>query len=114
MDDKRSEKSPLNGNPLIGKWFNGDEDASSVVLTVRVEGDSFAVEAVDGYDEEVGEVYDVQWDGESLSFAVHWKSTGRFGKYRLLALSENRVDLTYTYTHQETWLRLDANGQTVH
>ena len=111
MYDKQSEKSPLNGNPLVGRWFDGDEDASSVVLTVRAEGDSFAVEAVDGYDEEAGEVYDVQWDGESLPFAVHWTSTGRFGKYRLLALSEHRVDLAYTYTRQETWHRLDANGQ---
>jgi hypothetical protein len=73
-------------------------------------GQGFAVQAVDRFDGEEAEVYDVKWDGEILSFATHWLSTGRFVKCRLLALSANRVDFTYTYTQQEMWHRKGAES----
>jgi hypothetical protein len=98
---KKNEKP----HTLVGTWFNADEYETDVEYIVSRAGGSFAVCAVDRFDGENGEVYDVKWDGDALSFAVHWNSTGRLVKARLLAISPNRVDYTYTYTQQETWHR---------
>lgn len=95
-------------HPLVGTWVNGDEYATEVEYQVSRAGRAFAIRAFDRYDAEEAEVYDVKWDGEVLSFATHWPSTGRFVKCRLQALSQNRVGLTYTYTQQEMWHRKGA------
>jgi hypothetical protein len=98
---KKNEKP----HTLVGTWVNGDEYATEVEYIVSSAGEGFAVSVVDRFDGEEGEVYDVRWDGTVLSFAVHWSSTGRLVKARLLAISPNRVDYIYTYTEQETWHR---------
>jgi len=90
---------------LVGTWVNGSEYASEVQFTITRSGDSYAVRARDGYDGEESEVFDTAWNGEVLSFAAHWKSTGRFARYRLLLLSTNRLDVTYTYTDNEMYHR---------
>jgi hypothetical protein len=83
---------------LVGTWFNGDEYASEVEFTITRAGKPYAVRARDRHDGEEGDIFEIAWDGEVLSFAAHWNSTGRFGRYRLLLLSANRIDVTYTYT----------------
>jgi hypothetical protein len=93
---------------LVGTWVDGNEHGSDVEYQVSSAGPVFTVRAVDGYDGEEAEVYDVGWDGQILSFAAHWPSTGRFVKCRLQVLSRNRVDLTYTYSQQEMWHRKRA------
>ena len=93
---------------LVGTWVNGDEYATEVEYQVSSPGQGFTVRAIDRFDGEEAEVYDVKWDGEVLSFATHWPSTGRFVKCRLQAISPNRVDFTYTYTQQEMWHRKGA------
>jgi hypothetical protein len=75
---------------------------------VSAAGKEFTVRAIDRFDGEEGEVSDVKWDGTALSFAVHWKSTGRLVKARLHAISPNRVDYTYTFTQQEMWHRKET------
>jgi hypothetical protein len=90
---------------LIGTWVNGEEYETDVEYIVSAAGEGFAVRAVDRFDAENGEVSDVKWDGNVLSFAVHWNSTGRFVKARFHAISPNRVDFTYTFTQQEMWHR---------
>ena len=102
---KRVQEKNDNPHTLIGTWVNGDEYATEVEYIVSSAREGFAVSAVDRFDGEEGEVYDVKWDGSVLSFAIHWNSTGRFVKARLLAISPNRVDYTYPYTEQETWHR---------
>src|SRR4051794_37718848 len=102
---KRAHKKNEKSHTLVGTWVNGDEYATEVEYIVSYAGGSFAVRAVDRFDGEEGEVYDVKWDGNALSFAVHWNSTGRLMKARLLAISANRVDYTYTYIQQEMWHR---------
>src|ERR1035441_1195955 len=69
-------------HPLTGTWVNGDEYATEVEYQVSAVGQGFTVRAVDRYDGEEAEVYDVKWDGEALSFATHWPFTGRFVKCR--------------------------------
>ena len=101
---KKNEKP----HTLIGTWVNGDEYETDVEYTVSATRTGFAVRAVDRFDGEKGEVSDVKWDGNTLSFAVHWNSTGRFVKARLLAISPNRVDYTYTFTQQEMWHRKES------
>ncbi|TWU29982.1 hypothetical protein [Bythopirellula polymerisocia] len=91
---------------LAGSWHNADEHGTDVVIAVTWEEVLVAVKVVDPSDNEEAEVYDVTWDGEVLAFATHWVSNGRLVKYRMRALSENRVDLTYTYSHRELWHRL--------
>jgi hypothetical protein len=98
---KKNEKPHM----LVGTWFNADEYETEVEYIVSCVEGSFAIRAVDRFDGEEGEVYDVKWDGDALSFAVHWNSTGRLMKARLLTISPNRVDYTYTYTQQELWHR---------
>ena len=102
---KHVHKKNQKPHTLVGTWFNGDEYETEVQYIVSCAGGVFAVRAVDSFDGEEGEVYDVKWDGDALSFAVHWNSTGRLVKARLLAISPNRVDYTYSYTEQETWHR---------
>lgn len=92
-------------HPLVGSWINGDEYATEVEYQVSQKGRTFAVRAVDRCDGEQAEVYDIKRNGQVLSFATHWPSTGRFVKCRLQALSQNRVDLVCTYTLQEMWHR---------
>jgi hypothetical protein len=90
---------------LVGTWVNGDESETAVEYKVSLGARGLAVRAIDRFDGEKAEVYDVKWDGEVLTFATHWPSTGRFVKCRLLAISANRVDFTYTYAQQEMWHR---------
>jgi hypothetical protein len=105
---KRKSNNTLKPHPLLGTWVNGDEYATEVEYQVSPAGQAFAVRAIDRYDGEEAEVYEVKWDGGALSFAAHWPSTGRFVKCRLQTISQNRVDLTYTYTQQEMWHRKGA------
>ena len=93
------------GHVLTGVWVNADEHASEVEYSVTSKGTTFKVNAIDGNDGEVADIFEVKWDGEVLSFAIHWNSTGRFARCRLQALSQNRVSLTYTYTDNETYHR---------
>jgi hypothetical protein len=104
--DSKTEKRKT--HTLVGVWVNGDEYATDVEYQISQRPQGFAVRAVDRFDGEKAEVYDVKWDGEALSFATHWRSTGRFVKCRLQAISPNRVDFTYTYTQQELWHRKAA------
>ena len=102
---KKRSREEAKTHALVGIWVNGDEYATDVEYHVSQVSQGFAVRAVDRFDGEEGEVYDVKWDGDALSFATHWPSTGRFVKCRLLVMSPNRVDFTYTYTQQEMWHR---------
>lgn len=90
---------------LVGTWLNGHEYETDVEYVVSAAGKGFAVLALDRFDGEKGEVSEVKWDGNVLSFAVYWNSTGRFVKARLLPISPNRVDYTYTFTEQQMWHR---------
>ncbi len=101
---RRKAKTPT----LVGTWVNGDEYETDVEYQVSHGATGFAVQAVDRFDGERAEVHDIKWDGEALTFAAHWPSTGRFVKCRLLAISPNRVDFTHTYTQQEMWHRKGA------
>ena len=105
MQKHVQKKKKENPCTVVGTWFNADEYGTEVEYIVSCTRGSYAVQAVDRFDGEEGEVYDVRWDGDVLSFAVHWNSTGRLVKARLLAISPNRVDYTYTYTQQEMWHR---------
>jgi hypothetical protein len=105
---KRVQKKNEKPHTLIGTWINGDEYATEVEYIVLAAVTGFAVRAVDRFDGEEGEVYDVKWDGAALSFAILWKSTSRFVKARLHAISPNRVDYTYTFTQQEMWHRKET------
>jgi hypothetical protein len=102
---KHVQKQNEKPHTLVGTWVNGDEYETDVEYIVSAAGKGFTVRALDRFDGEKGEVSDVKWDGNVLSFAVHWNSTGRFVKARLLPISPNRVDYTYTFTQQETWHR---------
>lgn len=97
MANKERAKEPT----IVGVWVNGDEYKTDVEYQVSRKGEGFAIRAVDRFDGERAEVYDVNWDGEILTFSTHWPSSGRFVKCRLMAISPNRVDFTYTYTQQE-------------
>src|SRR6185436_7592062 len=77
----RKPKQKPKRDLLVGTWLNGSEYASDVEFTITRSGDSYAIRLRDGYDGEESEVFDTAWNGEVLSFATHWKSTGRFARY---------------------------------
>lgn len=92
-------------DPLVGTWFNADEYATDVEFTVSRSGASYVVAVRDRSDGEKADVYETNWDGNVLSFAAHWNTSGRFARYRLLPLSANRIDVTYTYTDNQRYHR---------
>lgn len=101
----RKPKQKAKSDLLVGIWASGDENYSDVELTVTRSGDSYAVQVRDGFDGEVADTFETLWDDRILSFSAHWNFTGRFARYRLLLLSANRVDVTYTYTDNEMFHR---------
>lgn len=104
---KSTQRKGRKQHPLIGSWVNGDEYATEVEYIVSGSERRFHVKAVDRYDGEVGEVRDISYDSgtSTLSFTVHWNSTGRFVKARLMAIAPNRVSYTYTFTESLMWFR---------
>lgn len=88
-------------HPLVGTWVSDDEYGSEVEYVITPAANGFAVNATTTYDGEYAEIYDVKWNGEQLTFSAYWNSSGRFCKCKLLLLSENRVDFTFTYTDHE-------------
>jgi hypothetical protein len=101
----RKPKQKPKRDLLVGTWFNADEIETGVEFTVTQSGDSYAVRVCDRFDGEAADISETGWDGRVLSFAAHWNSTGRFARYRLLLLSANRIDVTYTYTDSEMYHR---------
>jgi hypothetical protein len=89
---------------FVGTWVSFDQPLTShVQYTVKRNKQEYRVAAVDTYDSEKGEVYDVRWnknDG-TLEFACYWASSGRFIKCKFLQTEEDRIDLTFTYTDHE-------------
>lgn len=105
MKAARKPKQQPKRDLLVGTWLNGSEWGSEVEFTITRSGDTYAIRLRSGYDGEEAEVFDSAWDGEGLSFAAHWKSTGRLARYRLSLDSDNRLDVTYTYTDTELYHR---------
>lgn len=105
----KKDKSNLiklkNNHPLIGTWYPID-NFSDVKIIISRNGNKFHVKAIDTYDDEEAEIYDVNWDDDKnkLFFNTYW-STGRFTKYCFFLQSENKVSVTFTYTTQEIWER---------
>lgn len=106
MKTARKPKQKPSRDLLVGTWFNADEYATEVEFSITRSGNnSYAVRICDRYDGEEADVFETAWNGETLSFAAHWNSTGRFARYRLLLLSANRINVTYTYTDSEMYHR---------
>ena len=101
----RKPKQKPKRDLLIGTWSSADEYYSDVEFIITRPGDSYAVQLCDGFDGEKADIYETAWDGRVLSFAAHWNKTGRFARYRILLLSANRIDVTYTYTDNEMYHR---------
>lgn len=105
MPKPRRKKESTKNHPLGGNWVSGTEYGSEIEFIVTPRTGGFKVRAIDRYDNEVADVFEINWDGQVLSFATYWNSTGRFLRCRLQALGQDEVDYTYTYTAQETWHR---------
>ncbi|AWB66135.1 hypothetical protein C2869_06625 [Saccharobesus litoralis] len=96
---------PLKSNdPLVGDWVPADM-YSDIVISITKEEEDYKVSVVDSDDGEQAEIYEVKYNGEALSFNVHWASNGRFIKYTLLLTTDKTVRLIYTYSGQETWVK---------
>jgi hypothetical protein len=80
-----------------------------VRYTVSAEGGKLTVTGIDTGEGEIAQIYDVAWhEGKhTLEFSAHWPSTGRMTKNRFQpSTANNRADVTYTFTAQETWERV--------
>ena len=105
MKTKAPTKKRAKRDLLVGTWFSANEYASEVEFVIERTGETYTVQARDGYDSEQADIFETAWDGSVLSFAAHWNSTGRFARYRILVISANRISLTYTYTDNEMYHR---------
>jgi hypothetical protein len=105
MPKARLKKERTKDHPLAGSWVSGTEFGSEIEYIVTPHASDFKVRAIDRYDNEVADVFEINWDGQVLSFATYWNSTGRFLRCRLQAVGRDEVEYTYTYTAQETWHR---------
>ena len=108
MPRPRNKKESTRTHPLVGSWVSGTEYGSEIEYIISSRSTGFTVRAIDRYDDEIADVLEVKWDGQVLSFATHWNSTGRFLRCRLEAVAKNEVSYTYTYTANETWHRKSA------
>ena len=84
---------------LAGIWRARDE-WSDIEYRVSGKEPRYRVSVRDFKDGEKADVFETKWNAakETLSFAAHWNSTGRFMRCRLRAISTSQVDLMYTYT----------------
>ena len=108
MSKPRHNKQSTKKHPLVGSWVSGTEYGSEIEYIITSRATGFRVRAIDRYDGEVADVFELKWDGQTLSFATHWNSTGRFLRARLEAVAKNEVSYTYTYTENEIWHRKSA------
>ena len=83
------KKESTKSHPLVGKWVSGTESGSEIEYTITSRASGFRVRAVDRYDDEVADVFEIKWDGRVLSFGTLWNSTGRFLRCRLEAVTKN-------------------------
>jgi hypothetical protein len=100
MPNTRQKKLRRSEHSLVGTWASADEFDSHVEYVISSRSNGFAVRAIDSFDGEEADIFEVNWDGEALTFATHWNSTGRFARCRFLVQSNDHVDFTYTYTDQ--------------
>ena len=91
-------------NPFIGDWVSSD-GLSDVVFRISLSGNQFSINAVDAFDDEVAEVFEVTYVNKQLKFNVHWPSNGRFIKYTFLLTDNDTVSVSYLYSGQEIWKR---------
>lgn len=96
-----------NNDPFIGQWTTSD-GLSSVVVLIEKKSKEYSILVVDQSDSEEAEVYDIKSEEGVLFFKVHWASNGQFVKYQFRLLSENTVGVTYTFSAQETWLKIET------
>ena len=94
-------------HPLVGSLQSQEGWLSDVRYTISCESGVFSVSALDAYDNEVGQVYDVKWDekANSLLFCCYWESSGRFSKCKLSAMPNGKADFIYQYTDHEILVR---------
>lgn len=92
---------------LAGSWRCADGFPG---LTIHIEEENGAhkVSVIDEDDGEIAEVYDIRVEEGRLCFGTHWPSNGRFIKYRVLVTKDGIADVTFTYSAQETWLKINA------
>ncbi len=97
-------------SPIVGIWRSVGEFGSQVEYHVRKKGPGYSVSARDASDGELADVFEEKWDAgaRALTFAVHWKSTGRFLRCRIQLIEPDQVELTYTFTDTEPLVRKDG------
>ena len=108
MPKAHTKKKSTRRHALVGTWASADEFTSNVEYIVTSKGDGFAVRAVDRQDSEEADIFEIKWDGEILTFAALWNSTGRFVRCRFLAQSRGHVEFAFTYTDHELLHRKSA------
>jgi hypothetical protein len=93
-------------HPLLRVWRTASEWSQVEYRVSRKKGD-FCVVAVDTFDNERADVFEAKWNARTdiLSFACHWNCTGRFLRCRLQAIMKDKIELTYTYTDTELYIR---------
>lgn len=103
-----------NNDLLTGTWVSLDE-ISYVKLCVRKRRNVYHVSAKDSFDGETAAISEEKHDKKTgvLSFAAYWTSSGRFTRYRMQALGDDKVEITYTHTDTEILIKKEdlRNGQ---
>ena len=101
---KRAVKKDI----LSGNWKSLYDWGSGVEYRIEKKNIGYVVKVRDSYDGEHADVLETKWNARRhiLSFAAYWKSSGRFLRCSLRAVTESQIELTYTYTDQEVLERI--------
>ena len=109
MEKSRKLRAVTSSRSFVGTWSSSDDYGSQVELTITRHRRGYLVSATDTSDGEMADIFQIVSDGDALTFAAHWNSNGRFARYRVAQLSAGHIEVTYTYTDQETYRRKRAS-----
>ena len=97
---------PLQKNHLlIGTWIHDEHFGSTVEYSISAVPQGFDVVAIDVSDGENGQVRNIEWNGDTLSFSTYWRSTARLCECKLRILTQDQLEFTVRYAQREIWTR---------
>ncbi|HVU27530.1 MAG TPA: hypothetical protein VHG71_07305 [Verrucomicrobiae bacterium] len=96
-------------NHLCGIWVASNPDDTDDYFEaeyhISVQKGKFHVIGIDKLDDEEFVISNVKWNGIWLTFKTLMPSTRRIGFMKMRTVSQNEIELKFTFTVTETWRR---------
>ena len=91
---------------ISGTWISVN-DVNTVEICIVKKSKAYSVKIIDKLDGEIPALSEEKYDRKTgiLSFAAYWESTGRFTRYRLIPVYDDKIEITYTHIDTEVLIR---------